>query len=177
MYPRTTTIESPKLKELLVKKSEFVNLGRAKSEEIEAVEKQMEETELGIQAEEAKIDITDLHEEEKVISAKVDEAIKEMNVVKQKIYDRMINLVPKDLHNKYDELKKSKDKLENERNKIALKAQKFNDKIIPIAKELMKPLLKDQYEDYDSLYLEDGEIYATIFSHMNDFKTNFKKKQ
>ncbi len=176
MYPKTVTLESDKLKTLLTKKSDLVTIGRAKSEEIEVLEKQMEELDAKIQAEEAKVDISDLNDKQKAIGAKVDEAIVEMTAVKQEIFDRMKTQVDPELGKQYDELKTKKDALEEERNKIALKAQKFNDKIIPIGKELMKPYLVDQYDDFDTLYLEDGEIYATIFNHLNDFRTNFKKK-
>lgn len=177
MYPRTVQLNDEKLKSLLVKKGELVAIGRDKSTQIEAVEQQMEETDKALQAEEAKVDISDLNEKQKAIGAKVDEAIKEMNEVKKEIFDRMMAQTNPELRKKYDELKKKKDDLETERNKIALKAQKYNDKIIPVGRELMKPHLKDQYEDYDTLYLDNGEIYATIFSHLNDFKTNYKKKQ
>lgn len=176
MYPRTVTITNPKLKELMLKKAELVNTGRAKSEEIEKLELEMAEVDKQVQEEEAKVDISDLNEKQKVIGAKVDEAILEMNEVKKEIYARMMQQVPGELHTKYDELRKKKEELEEERNKIALKAHKYNDKIIPIGREMMKPFLKDQYEDYDTLYLEDEEIVATIFSHLNDFKLNFKKK-
>lgn len=176
MYPRTVTLESSKLKELLTKKSELVNLGRGVSARIEQVEKEMEEVDKKVQEEEAKVDISDLNEKAKVIGAKVDEAIKEMQEVKQEIFDRMTAQTPPELRAKYDELKKTKEELETERNKVALKAQKYNDKIIPIGRELMKPFLTDQYEDYDTLYLDGEEVMATIFSHLADFKTNFKKK-
>ena len=176
MYPKNVTIENDKLKNLMLEKSKLVDIGRAKSTEIEEIEKQMAETDVKIQEEEKKVNIDDLLEKEKVISAKVDEAIKEMNVIKQEIYDRMMAQTPPELRSHHEELTKKKEDLETERNKIALKAQKYNDKIIPISREMMKPFLTDQYEDYDSLYLEDGEIVATIFSHLADFKTNFKKK-
>jgi len=176
MYPKTVQIESDKLKKLMIEKSKLVGIGRAKSEEIEAVETEMAEIDVKLQEEEKKVDITDILDKEKVLVAKVDEAIAEMKVLKQEIFDRMNAQVPKELHTRYDELKVAKETKETERNKIALKAQKFNDKIVPLGRKLMKPFLTDMYEDYDSLYLEDNEIMATIFSHMNDFKTNFKKK-
>ncbi|MCK9371047.1 Atg14 domain-containing protein [Candidatus Dojkabacteria bacterium] len=176
MYPRTITIENDELKALITKKGELVNKGRAVSEKIENVEKKMEEVDKKVQEEEAKVDISDLNEKQKAIGAKVDEAIKEMEAIRKEIFDRMIKQVPDGLHKQYEDLHKEKEKLEEERNKIALKAQKYNDKIIPTGRELMKPFLKDMYEDYDSLYIEDGEIVATIFSHLHDFKVNFKKK-
>ena len=176
MYPKTVTIENNKLKDLLIKKGEFITIGRGKSEEIEDLEKEMEATDQLIQAEEKKISIDDLLEKEKVETKIVEECIERMKAIKQEIYDRLIAEVPKELHDKYDELRKKKEDLETERNKIALKAQKYNDKIIPLAKEMMKPFLQDQYDDYDTLQLQGDEIVATIFNHLVDWKANFKKK-
>lgn len=176
MYPRTTQLEDEKLKSLLTKKGELITIGREKSIQIEIIEKEMKETDLKVQEEEKKINIDDLLEQEKVETKIVEASIEKMKVIKQEIYDRMRSQVSPELHTRYDELKNKKEELELERNKIAIKAQKYNDKIIPIARELMKPILQDQYEDYDSLYLENGEIYATVFSHLVDFKNNFKKK-
>lgn len=176
MYPKNITIENDELKDLLTKKADLITIGRAKSAEIEEIEKQMSEIDIKTQEEEKKVDISDLNEKQKDITAKVEEAIKEMEEVKKEIYDRMIKQVPQGLHTEYDELKKKKEDLEIERNKIALKAQKYNDKIIPLGRKMMKPFMKDQFDDYDSLYLEDGEIMATIFNHLVDFKNTFKKK-
>jgi len=176
IYPKTITIENAKLKTLLQKKGELITLGREKSVEIEELEKQMEETDKKIQEEEKKVNIEDLLEKEKVETKIVEECIEKMKVIKQGIFDRMIKEVPAELHTKYDELKKKKEELETERNKLALKAQKYSDRIIPQAREMMKPFLTDQFDDYDSLQLQGDEIVATIFNHLNDFRTNFKKK-
>ena len=177
MYPKTCTIESKKLKDLLQKKGELINIGRGKSEEIEKLEKEMEDNDKLVQEAEAKVDIADINEKQKAVGAKVDEAIKEMEVLKQEIYDRMMAQTPPELRTKYDELRKKKEDLETERNKIALKAQKYSDKIIPLARENMKPFLEDRFDDYDSLSLQDGEIVATIFNHLVDWKNNFKTKR
>ena len=176
MYPKTVQIESDKLKSLLLKKAELITVGRAKSNEIEKLEKEMEETDQLIQVEEKKVNIDDLLSREKVQTKIVEECIEKMKVIKQEIYDRMIKEVPPELHTKYDELRKKKEELETERNKIALKAQKYNDKIIPLGKELMKPFIEDQYDDYDTLQLVGEEIEATIFNHLVDWKSNFKKR-
>ncbi len=177
MYPRTITLENPKLKKLLDEKGELITIGRAKSEEIEVVEKQMEELDVKIQEEEKKVDITDLDERVKTTTEKVNQAVIEMDEIKKEVYARMKAQVPNELHAEYDALKDSKDKLETERNKIAIKAQKYSDKIIPLARKLMKPFLEDTYEDYETVKVEEGKIVATIFSHLEDFKTNFAKKQ
>lgn len=176
-YPRKVTLESDKLQKLLIEKAELITIGRAKSEEIEKVEVEMEVANKELIEAEGKVDISDLDEKAKVISEKVNEAIKEMNGVKQEIYDRMKAQVPIELGTKYEELKKTKEVIENERNKIALKAQKYNDKIIPLGRKLMKPFIESDYEDYETIQLENGQVVATIFNHLEEFKAKFLNKK
>jgi sugar-specific transcriptional regulator TrmB len=176
IYPKTVQIENARLKTLMEKKGDLIMIGRTKSQEIEKVEKEMEEINTKLMEEEAKVDIQDLNKKQMAIVDEVNKHIIAMEEIKAEIYERMIKEVPQELRDRYDELKKKKEELETDRNKVAIKAQKFNDKIIPLAREMMKPFLTDQYEDYDSLAVEDGMIVASIFSHMNDFKNNFKKK-
>jgi len=176
MYPHTVQIESPKLKTLLQKKGELITIGRGKSEEIEKTEAEMEEVNQKLLEEEKKVDIQDLNKKQMVLVEQVNKAIEEMEEIKKEISDRMTKQVSQELREKYDELKKKKDDLETDRNKVALKAQKYNDKIIPIGREMMKPFLQDQYDDYDTLQLQGDEIVATIFNHLVDWKANFKKK-
>lgn len=166
-----------KLKKLLTEKAELITLGRAKSEEIEVVEKEMEEVDTQIKDIEKQVNIDDFLAEEKVIVLKVEEAIKEMEVIKQNILARLKGHGEPELFKKYDDLKTKKDELETERNKIALKAMKYNGKIIPLGQKLMKPYLEDVYDDFDTIKIEDGEIVASIFNHLETFKDNFKKKQ
>jgi len=177
MYPKVIKIENAKLADLITKKSDLVKIGRGVSEEIEALEKEMAEIDVKLQKEEKKVDIKDILKKEKELTKEVDKAIKLMKEYKQEIFERMTKQVPQELRDKYKELEDAKEKKETERNKMALKAQKYNDKIIPLGRKVMKPFLADMYEDFDSLALEDGEIVASIFSHMNDFKVGFKNKK
>lgn len=176
MYPKTVQLEDKKLKDLLTKKGEIITIGREKSAQIDILEKEMGDLDLKVQEEEKKVNIDDLLEREKTETKIVEECITRMKVIKQEIFDRMTAQTSPELRAKYEQLKKAKEDLEEERNKLALKAQKYNDKIIPIGRELMKSHLKDQFDDYDSLFLDNGEVFATIFNHLVDFKRNFKKK-
>lgn len=175
-YPKVITLENEKMKTLLTEKSNLVVSGRAVSVDIENIEAEMQEIDDKMKEIEKTVDISEFIEREKEISAKVDVAIKEMEQVQNEIRDKMLANIPSDLGDKYDELKNKKEALENDRNKIALKVQKYNDKIIPMGRKLMKPYLEDIYDDYDTISLEDGKIVASIFNHVNDFKANFKKK-
>lgn len=175
-YPKVINLENEKMKTLLTEKSNLVVSGRAVSVDIEKIEAEMQEIDDKMKEIEKTVDISEFIEREKEISAKVDVAIKEMEQVQNEIRDKMLANIPSDLGDKYDELKNKKEALENDRNKIALKVQKYNDKIIPMGRKLMKPYLEDIYDDYDTISLEDGKIVASIFNHVNDFKANFKKK-
>lgn len=168
-------LNNKKLEEYLLKKGVLINTGRELSIKIDELDKDMETIDKKIQEEEAKVDLTDLKEREQEITKIVEKAIEDMNAIKQEIYERMKKQVEGELHTKYDELKKEKEELETERNKTAIKVQKYNDKIIPLGRKEMKPFLKDEFDDYDTLRIENGEVVATIFNHLEEFKTNFKK--
>jgi len=174
-YPKIIKLNNDKLKKLLTEKSELVNIGRAKSEEIEIKEKEMQDIDDQLKEIEKAIDITDLQEKTKPIVERMEQCIKEMKDIEEEIKARLKEKSPTELIEKYDTIKKEKEEMETERNKIALKAQKYNSKIIPLGQKLMKPFIEDEYEDYETIKIEDGELVATIFSHINDFKINFKK--
>jgi fructose-specific phosphotransferase system component IIB len=177
MYPRETKLENPELKGLIEEKGKLVNEGRGVSVEIEKLEAEMTETEEALIAEEKKVDLKEFHKKEKAITKRMEKCIKDIEEVKQGIYAKIKAETPQELRDKYDTLSKQKEEKEIERNKIALSAQKFNDKIIPLSRELMKPLLQDEYEDYDTIMIKDGEMVCAIFSHLDDFKTQFNTKK
>lgn len=176
IYPKEAKLESEELKGLIEEKAKLVNEGRGVSNEIDNLEAEMEATEKQLMAEEKKVDLTEFHKKEKSITRRMEKCIKDIDAIKQAIYAKVKAETPQELRDKYDATKKLKEEKETERNKIALAAQKYNDKIIPLARELMKSFLKDEYEDYDTVMLnKEGEITCSIFSHLNDFKVNFNR--
>lgn len=174
-YPRIIKLENEELKSFILEKGKLVEQGRAKSEEIEKLEIEMAEIEKQLIDEEKKIDLKEFKKKEKSITKRMEKCIADINTVKEAIYAKIKANTPQELRDKYDEAKKLKEEKETERNKIALSAQKYNDKIIPLSRDLMKPLLQDEFEDYDTIVIKDGEIIASIFSHLEDFKINFNK--
>jgi seryl-tRNA synthetase len=127
--------------------------------------------------EEKKVDLTEFHKKEKSISKRMEKCIKDIDAIKQAIYAKIKAETPQELRDKYDALNKDKEEKETERNKIALSAQKYNDKIIPLSRELMKPLLQDEYEDFDTIWIQDGQMVCTVFSHLDDFKNKFNERK
>jgi len=176
-YPRKLKLENEELKNLITKKGEIVKTGRAKSNEIVKLEIEMDKTEKLLMADEKKVSLKEFVKEEKAITKRMEACIKDMDGVKKNIWKKIKKETSQDLRDTYDKAKKSKEKLEIERNKIALKAQKYNDKIIPLGRELMKPILENEYEDYESIRVEAGEVVATVFSHIEEWKINFNKKR
>lgn len=176
MYPRKITLENDKLKKLLTEKAELITTGRAKSVEIEKLEAEMEILDNQMKEVQKSVDISDLKEKGNLISERMEVCIKEMKDLETEINTRLKEKSPTELIEKYDTTKTQKEELETERNKLALKAQKFNGKIIPLGQKAMKPFLENKYEDFETIQIENGELVATIFSHLNDFEVNFDKK-
>lgn len=169
MYPKTIVLEAPKLKKLLEEKAEFILQGREKSEALDVLEAEMEAKDKEIQELEKSVDLEDIKIEAEALNKEMEVLMKRAQEINQKSFDRMKEKTV-DKVKEYEELKKKKGELENERNKFALKANQKTDKIIPLGRKLMKPFITDEFEDYDTLRLEGGEVVCTIFSHLEDFK-------
>jgi hypothetical protein len=73
------------------------------------------------------------------------------------------------------QLFKDKEKLERDRNKIALKVQKIKDKVIPIIQKEVKPLLLQEYDDIETAKVKDGVVVINTFNHLEDWKAAFKR--
>lgn len=175
-YPRTVILEDKKLRTLLEEKDELVITGREASIEIEEKEQEMKSVEDEIKKAEDTADMTDLIENAKVITEEFNAVVQKMEIAKQAMFDRARSAVPPELYTKYEDIKKLKEDLETERNKIGLKIQQKKDKIIPLVQKLMKPYLENEFEDYDGIRIEDGQMIGTIFNHLHDFTNRFKTR-
>lgn len=175
-YPKTVVIDHPKLKELLRKKTDLVLQGREMSQDIEDIEKGNEIIDKQIQEIEAKVDLKEFEAEAEATTKEMEALMNRMNEIQGKIYAKLKRFVPPELGEKYDKNKKLKEKLENDRNKIALKVQKIKDLIIPLTQKVAEPLLKGEYEDFSDVRLENNEIVIDIFSHLDEWKKARKKK-
>lgn len=172
-YPKQITLQNDELKDLIEKKADLVNEGRAKSEEIEKLEKEMDAIDKELQEEEKKVDLKEFFKKEKAITKRMEKCIADINAVKEAIYAKIKAETPQEIRDRYEETKKQKEDKEEERNKIALKAQKFTDLIVPMTRELMKPYLTEEGDDYDSVGIKDGQVVSTIFNHFDDFRKDF----
>lgn len=169
-------IKNPKLLKLLQAKSSIVEDGRKISEEIENIDKEMSDIDKQITDIEKTVDIKDIDEEAKILTEEYNKLGERMNEIQKKVFDRLSQNIPQELRDKYEELKKAKEEKEEQRNKCGLSIQKHNDLIIPITRKELKKYINDEYDDYESIKIEDGEIVGTLFNHLEEFKKNFKKR-
>lgn len=176
-YPRTISIDNAKLTKLLAEKEELILDGRAKSMEIDALEGEMDEIEKELITAERAVDISEFKLEAEELTKQYNELMAKMESVNTRTREKMMAGTSDELRTKYDETKAKKELLEKERNKIALKAQQKSDKIIPLARKEMKKFLENEYEDYDSLRMENGRVVGTIFNHLEDWKKHFAQKR
>lgn len=175
-YPKVHTIDNPKLKELLKKKTDLVIEGREISQDIEDIANGNVEIDKQIQELEAKVDLSEFKALAEESTKKMEALINEANEIQQKIYDKVKAEIDPALGEKYSANRKLIEELENKRNKIGLKIQKIKDQIIPITQKVAKPLLEDEFEDFSDVRLEDGEVVIEIFSHLEDWKAARAKK-
>lgn len=180
-YPRTITIDHPKLVKLEKEKGQTIAEGREISKQIEEIDLEMGKIDIRLQSEEAKVDIKDLKAEGDAIVKEMEGIAKSyaerIKAVEVKIFEKMAANTDPQLRKDHEVLKAKKEELENERNKKALKAQRTKDRIIPLARRVMAPYLKSEYEDFMEIKLEGERIVGTIFSHLDDWDKRFKEKR
>lgn len=175
-YPRTVILESDTLKALIQEKTDLVLEGREKTSQIELIENDMKAVDKEIQSIERSVDTSDIDAKAKEITDAMNAILEQSKQVKEELRERLKAAVPEMLIKQYEDCEQKKEKLEEERRKLALKVQKKNDKIIPLGRKLMQPFLQNEYEDFDTLRLEDGKVIGTIFSHLETFKEHHAKK-
>jgi len=170
------TLEHTKLHSLIEDKDALVNIGRGISKNIEDLQKKVlrcEEKEKRITAK--VIPPKELTDRGDVLVKTLTETDKELEKIIKKINDSKLEAVPKELKDEHYAFLAEIEKLERDRNKIALKVQKIKDKIIPIVQKEVKPLLNDEYDDIETAQAKDGKVIITTFNHLTEFKKRFKK--
>lgn len=174
---REIKVYSAKILKLLDDKAELVRIGRKESEKIEEISKEIEE----LNKEEKKIVETvepkELIEEGEALNTKIQEDIKRLQKIGEEIENKKIESIPKEMKDKHYALRDSREKLERERNKIALKVQKIKDRVIPlIQKEALKNGLAETEEITEAVPKE-GAVSIKIVDVVEQFKQTFIKNR
>lgn len=172
---KTLTIEDKTVIKLLTDKDKVVNEGREISKKIEDVQKRVDElTEEEMKLTE-KVEPKDLITRGDELRDGINKLIAELEEVAQKIKDEKMAAIPEETKKEHLKLNSEREKLEQERNKKALKVQKIKDKLIPKLHKFTKADL-DEYEDLLSAELKDGVCVVEIFNHQENWRKLFKEK-
>jgi DNA repair ATPase RecN len=169
-------LENKKLHDYIEAKDKLVMEGRGISRQIEMLDikvKRFEEKEKRI-TEKAK-PAKELTDRGDAIVKELKKLDDELDKLVKKIQEDKLSAIPKDLETDHKAVMADREKLERERNKIALKVQKIKDKIIPLVRLEVKPLLQDPYDDIETAQIKDGKVVISTFNHIDEFKKRFKK--
>ena len=167
-------IQNKKILEYLKQKDLLVHQGRGISSEIEGVESAIAELDKVEKEYTTACEPKELMDEGKILQEEINKLIEKLQTVSEKIKDEKINAIPKEMVEKHYQLRDKKEKLERERNKVALKIQKIKDKVIPMIQKSVMPHLKE-YDDIEKAEVVDDEVVVTTFNRLEEFKKQFKK--
>jgi len=176
-YPRKIELENDQLKTFLIEKGEVVNDGRKLTTDIELIEKKQATINNELLDHEKKIDISQFDAEIAEVTELINTANERSNDLKKRIGEHLKANAPQDLIDEYHSLDAKRKELEKERSQLAIQAQKYNDRIVPLARDLLKPHLENEYEDYETLKIEGDKVAGYIFSWLDDWKKKFAQRK
>jgi len=168
-------LTNKKIITLLSDKDALVTSGRDVSKKIEEVEYKIKTCEDKEKVITLKVEPKELGDRAEKLKLEINEKIKEFEKIASDIVKEKMEAIPKDLEKTHRDLMSEKEKLERERNKIALKVQKIKDRVVPMIKKEVEPQLKE-YEDIETAVLKNGEVMVKTFSHLEEFKKSFNAK-
>lgn len=172
---RIIKLFDPKLKEYLKDRNELVKEGRKLSGQIEIVDRKLDKNKEKQRKYTAEMEPKELIDRGWELDKKIAADLTELENIQKEIHKLKVLNIPEAVGNEYETLKKQKEDIEIERNKVALKVQKLKDRLIPIAQKLMRPHL-GEFEDMESVEIKGEKIEVKVYSHLNDWKKAFKEK-
>jgi len=169
-------ITDKRIIKLLTDKDELVKEGRKISQNLEKIDYKIKVLEDKEKAITAKIEPKELGEQADKLKAQINELLKQFEKVSGDIFNEKMAGIPKAIETEHKDLLKLKEEKERERNKIALKVQKIKDRVVPLIKKEVTPLLKE-YEDIESIEIKGEVANVKTFSYLEEFKTRFNKNK
>lgn len=170
-------ITNPIIAKHLRDKDKYVTEGRKISREIETIETKIKSYENKEKAITAKVKPDpELQAKGDKLAEEVNAKIGELNKIGKQIEAMKLAAIPADMKAEHMALLKQKEERERDRNKVALKIQKIKDRIVPMIQKIVKPLLKDEYDDIETAKLQGDKITIQTFNHLADYKSKFRKR-
>lgn len=78
---------------------------------------------------------------------------------------------------KIKDITKNIEDLEEDRNKLVLKIQRYNDKALPLIEKYKNEEVLGEFEEYSRVYFKDDELRLEIFDALEEFKEFYKKQK
>jgi predicted nucleic acid-binding Zn-ribbon protein len=173
---KTLTINNPKIVTYLQDKDTLVKQGRKISEKIEKIEAKIAKNDARQREITTKVEPTELIKAGKALQEDINQKLTDLDFIGDQIMQAKLAAIPEEVKKEYFILKKEKEELEEDRNKIALKVQKIKDRVVPIIKKEVKPLL-GEYEDIETAQVARGQVKIEVFSYLEQWKAAFAKKK
>ena len=170
-------LDNKKLYDLLKQKEELVEEGIQITNQIEAKEKivkKLQDKEKMITGG-VKPDPV-LKAEGDALAKTFEDALKRLEEIGKAIEAKKMEAIPQEMLDEHKGHLKEIEKMERERNKLALKIQKIKDKVIPMVQKEVKPLLSDHYDDINTAKIVKDKVVITFFNHLEDWKRKFVKR-
>ena len=171
----TLIFDDPQMVGWLKEKESLVKEGRLVSEKIDEVEKEIQtyidkEKELT-----SAVQPTELITEGDSIRDEINTLIVRLEEVGKKIKEAKLGAIPSEMEKEHLTLNDKREKLEKERNQLALKVQKIKDRFVPkLQKEAKKHL--GEFEDIMTADLVGDTIRVDKFSHLQEWKRLWNEK-
>lgn len=169
--------ENPLFVKWLKDKDELVKQGRKISADLEALQVKINEFEEKEKALTENVIPQELIDEGNALRDKINVDIKRLEEIGNAIRDEKMKAIPEDMKTEHLKLTSEREKMEQERNKIALKVQKIKDRFIPkLQKEAKKHL--GEFEDLMSAELsaDKSKVVVQKFSHLQEWKRQFNAR-
>lgn len=169
-------LKNPKILTFLQEKDVLITQGRKISESIEKKEKEIEKHNDKERAITTKAEPLELIAKGDEVNNQINILLLELEKVANAIQDFKLAAIPQAMKDKHYALKEELEKMRIDRNKIALKVQKIKDRVSPLVKKEVAPHL-GEFDDTETVQIIKGQVVVQTFSHLEEWKAGFKKKQ
>jgi len=82
-----------------------------------------------------------------------------------------------DLAKKVEKVTEEITKLEEDRNKLVLKIQRYNDKALPLITPYADESELGEFEAYSRVYFKDDELRLEVIDHVEEYKIHLKNQK
>lgn len=158
-------------------KDRLVKEGREVSKKLDEVMKGIVEYEEKEKALTEKVVPQKLIDEGNALRDKINEEVKELEKIGNAIREEKLKAIPEEMKTAHLALSGEREKLEEERNKIALKVQKIKDRLVPRLQKLCVKHL-GEYEDLMTADLDSTGEHVVVqkFSHLQEWKRAYAER-